>query len=233
MHKRILSAFLGFLAGIAVRVWRWSVRIRVVDDPRPALKEAGRRYVYAIPHAHQLSFLVLSDDRPVAAMVSASTDGDIVAGACRARGVTPVRGSSRKKGKDKGGKRALDELGELLETGVASLLAVDGPRGPRGMVHWGVVNLARRYDACIVVAGIFPSRKSILKRTWDRTQIPLPFCRLTGRFRPPVDPRDFPEDDQALRDRVRDELAALELEWDPYEANLALENAAAQSAAAS
>ena len=55
-----MSRLLGLFAALVLVCWRTLLRIRVVDDPRPALKAAGRRYVYAILHAHQLSFILLS-----------------------------------------------------------------------------------------------------------------------------------------------------------------------------
>lgn len=216
--KRLLLTALGWLAALLLLLWRLSLRIRVdPSDPRPALRAVGRRYIYAIAHAQQLGFILLSDDTPIAAMVSASADGDILAPLCRVRGVTAVRGSTSKRGKDKGGRRALLEMFERVAAGTPALLAVDGPRGPRGTVHWGAIKIARQTDACIVVAGVFPTRRSIFTRTWDRTQLPHPFSTLHGRFRPAIDPRDFPDDDQ-LRARVRAELHALELAWDPEEA---------------
>jgi hypothetical protein len=220
MRNRLLPRFLGFLCGILVRLWRLTVRIRVVDDPRPALREVGRKYVYAVLHAQQIAFVMLSDDVPIAVMLSASADGDILAGACRARNIVPVRGSSRKKGKEKGGARALDLLVERVKQGTPGLLAVDGPRGPRGVAHWGIVNLARRSGAAILVAGVFPTRRKVLTRSWDRTQIPLPFSTLVGRFRPVIEPDDF-DDDAALHAHVTAELTALEADWDPTEARFA------------
>jgi hypothetical protein len=80
------------------------------------------------------------------------------------------------------------------------------------------VDLARQTDACIVVAGVFaPKHRFILERTWDRTQLPRPFSTVTGRFRPPIDPRDF-ADAASLRARVAAELLALEQAFDPDEA---------------
>src|SRR5262245_48270379 len=148
MHP-VLFRFLGLLAAFIVICWRLTLRIRVQDDPRPALRAAGRRYVYAILHAQQLGFILLSDDVPIVAMVSASTDGDWLVPLCHARRIIPARGST---GKGKGGRAALVEMATAVRRGLPALLAVDGPRGPRGSVHWGVVDLARETDACIVVA---------------------------------------------------------------------------------
>jgi hypothetical protein len=212
--RRLLLRLLGVLAACVLVGWRATLRIRVEDDPRPGLRSTGRRYVYAILHAQQLSFL-LSDDVPILAMVSASRDGDWLVPLCRVRRIIPVRGST---GADKGGRAALAEMAEGVRKGVPALLAVDGPRGPRSGVHWGVVDLARETDACIVVAGVFlPRNRFILERTWDRTQLPRPFSMLTGRFRPPIDPRDF-DDRASLRAHVAAELVALEQAFDPDEA---------------
>lgn len=213
--RRLLPRLLGVLAACALVCWRATLRIRVEGDPRPGLRAAGRRYVYAILHAQQLSFILLSDDVPILAMVSASRDGDWLVPLCHVRRIVPVRGST---GADKGGRAALAEMAEGVRRGVPALLAVDGPRGPRNGVHWGVVDLAQETDACIVVAGVFlPRGRFILERTWDRTQLPRPFSTLTGRFRPPIDPRDF-DDRASLRAHVAAELLALEQAFDPDEA---------------
>jgi lysophospholipid acyltransferase (LPLAT)-like uncharacterized protein len=213
-----LRQILGVLAACVLVSWRATLRIRLENDPRPRLRAAGRRYVYAILHAQQLSFILLSDDVPILAMVSASRDGDWLVPLCRVRRIIPVRGSTGERGADKGGRAALATLADGVRSGLPALLAVDGPRGPRGTVHRGVVDLARDTDACIVVAGVFlPPRRFILKRTWDRTQLPRPFSTLTARFRTPIDPRDF-DDPARLRAHVAAELLALEETFDPDEA---------------
>jgi len=216
--RRLLLRFLGVLAAGVLVCWRATLRVRVEDDPRPGLRAAGRRYVYAILHAQQLSFILLSDDVPILAMVSASRDGDWLVPLCRVRRIIPVRGSTGKRGVDKGGRAALAKLADGVRKGLPALLAVDGPRGPRSSVHWGVVDLARETDACIVVAGVFlPANRFILGRTWDRTQLPRPFSTLTGRFRAPIDPRDF-DDPASLHAHAAAELLALEQAFDPDEA---------------
>jgi lysophospholipid acyltransferase (LPLAT)-like uncharacterized protein len=227
----LLLRFLGVLAACVLVCWRATLRVRVEGDPRPGLRAGGRRYVYAILHAQQLSFILLSDDVPILAMVSASRDGDWLVPLCRARRIVPVRGSTGQQGSDKGGRTALAKLADGVRRGLPALLAVDGPRGPRNGVHWGVVDLARETDACIVVAGVFLARsRFILERTWDRTQLPRPFSTLTGRFRTPIDPRDFP-DRESLRARVTAELLALEEAFDPDEARHSGRAPATRSAA--
>src|SRR2546428_11635716 len=108
--RRLLRGLLGLLAACVLVCWRVTLRIRLEDDPRPGLRAAGRRYVYAILHAQQLSFILLSDDVPILATVSASTDGAWLVPLCRVRRIIPVRGSPRQRGGDKGGRAALATL---------------------------------------------------------------------------------------------------------------------------
>src|SRR5512143_1801453 len=133
--RRLLLSALGVLSAWLLACWRATLRFRVDGDPRPALRHAGRRYVYAILHAQQLSFILLSDDVPIQAMVSASRDGEWLVSLCRARGIVPVRGSTARNGADKGGRAALSVLADGVRAGVPALLAVDGPRGPRNEVR--------------------------------------------------------------------------------------------------
>jgi lysophospholipid acyltransferase (LPLAT)-like uncharacterized protein len=137
----------------------------------------------------------------------------------RVTGVLAVRGSTRRKGRDKGGRSALELLEEHTRDGQPSLLAVDGPQGPRNHVHRGVIDLARRTGAVILPCVIIPSRRWILRRSWDRFQIPQPFCRLSMTFATPLDPSVQP-DDTGLRGMVRAALDDLERRADPVEAAL-------------
>jgi lysophospholipid acyltransferase (LPLAT)-like uncharacterized protein len=207
-----------FLA-LFVLLWRVSCRAAVRDDPRPALRAAGRPYIYAILHAHQVAAVLINDDPGIAAMLSRSTDGDLLAPALRVTGVLAVRGSSRTAGRDKGGRQALRMLEAHTRSGRPSLLAIDGPRGPRNHVHRGVVDLARATNAAIIPCVIVSSRRWILRRSWDRFQIPSPFCRLSMTFAVPLDP-GVETDDGRLRGLVGRALEDLERRCDPIEASL-------------
>jgi lysophospholipid acyltransferase (LPLAT)-like uncharacterized protein len=220
----------GWLLALLVLLWRASCRAVVRDDPRPALRALGRPYIYAILHAHQVAAVLINDDRGIAAMASQSKDADLLVPAMRVTGVLAMRGSTGRGNHDKGGRRALELLEEHTRSGLPTLLTVDGPLGPRNHVHRGVVDLARRTGATIVACVIVPSRRWVL-RSWDRFQIPWPFCRLSMSFAPPLDPRAM-LDDARLRDAVRAALAELEQRCDPVEAARAQPSARDDDAAA-
>ena len=214
--KRLLLRAAGWLAAMVVLALRATCRVRFVDDPRPALRAAGRPYAYAFLHAHQVATVVAAE-RGTAALVSRSADGDLLVPSLRVRGVVPLRGSTRSGARDKGGAAALGRLIAHTRAGWPAYFAVDGPRGPRGHVHRGVADLALAAGAAILPAVAVPSRRWIAARSWDRLQVPMPFTTVTIRFGAPIAPARG-DDAEALRNRVAVALLELERKDDPEEA---------------
>ena len=210
-----------FLASWAVALYvlllRLTCRVRVHYDPRPELKASGKRYIYSVLHAHQVSAIV--DSEPgTGAMVSRSLDGQMIVPSLRVGGVIPVRGSGgRGRGGGRGGREALEELIEHVRGGRPAYLAIDGPRGPRGHVHKGVAVMARQCEAAVILMVAVPKSRFILKRSWDRLQIPWPFTRIDGYFASPVECIEG-ETSEQMRQRIEASLAELERKFDPTEA---------------
>jgi lysophospholipid acyltransferase (LPLAT)-like uncharacterized protein len=200
-----------------ILLMRITVRLRVTNDPRPALRDAGRAYIYALPHAHQVSAVLINDDRCMTAMVSRSADGDLLVPALKLRRVTAVRGSSRTRGRSKGGREALAQMRDFLRKGIPALLAVDGPQGPRLFVHRGVADIATETDTPVLPVVVVPKRRWILRRTWDRFQIPKPFNSVELAFGPVLEPSSFAQREELLA-RITHELESLEKLHDPKEA---------------
>jgi lysophospholipid acyltransferase (LPLAT)-like uncharacterized protein len=233
--KRLRNRLVGGAAALVVLVLRATCRVRILSDVRPQLRAEGVPYAYALLHAHQVA-AVLANDEPrggLAAMVSRSADGDVLLPALRLCGVRAVRGSTQRRGKDKGGLRALEELRQLLEARVAVLLAVDGPQGPRNAIHRGVTVLPRQVDGAVVLPlVVVPSRRWVLSRTWDRMQIPKPFSTIEATFALPID-AGRGESSALIRERIARSLEDLEMRCDPDEARLSLSAEAAMARGAS
>jgi hypothetical protein len=218
--RRWLNIIIGWIAALLMLIWRLTCRSRFFDDPRPELRAAQRCYIYALLHAHQAAAVFANDDRCMAAMVSRSADGELLVPSLRLRRVKAVRGSTRIGDKDKGGREALDGLAQCLRSSVPALLTVDGPRGPRNHVHRGVVDLALATNCPILPAVVIPSRRWFLSRTWDRFQIPKPFCTIRVHFGSLIDPSSFSNPD-ALQRAVLEGIDTLERRHDPIEAETA------------
>lgn len=189
-----------------VRTLDATIRYRL-EDPSGTLALAEReRVIFAIWHNRLSLSLMLyrrlirkkNPERRMAAMVSASRDGGLLARVLEWFGVTPVRGSSSRRGP-----QAMLELTTWAQRGHDLAITPDGPRGPRYAVQDGVIAAAQLTGLPIVPASFHLQWKRQMK-SWDRFQVPLPFSRCQVRLGAPIRiPRDA---DDAERETCRRQL---------------------------
>jgi len=158
--------------------------------------------IYACLHRDLIPALLHVRPARPSVMVSNSPDGDILIRILERDGFTFVRGSTG----DGGGRAFLRQL-ELLRGGVSAGIAVDGPRGPFGTVHEGVIQLSRRSGAPIIPLRFEPG-PNIELRTWDRTMLPAPLRRIKASAGEPLRvPAELsPAESARWRDRLTREL---------------------------
>src|SRR5689334_10486333 len=136
--------------------------------------------------------------RKLAALVSASRDGALLAAVLGRFGVEQIRGSSSRRGP-----QALLELASHAKRGYDLAVTPDGPKGPRYVVQDGIIALAQVTGLPIIPVTCNTQLKVCLK-SWDRFQIPLPFSRCEFILNEPISvPR---EADKAEREARRSEL---------------------------
>jgi lysophospholipid acyltransferase (LPLAT)-like uncharacterized protein len=137
----------------------------------------------------------------LAALISASKDGALLASILQQFGVEPVRGSSSRRGA-----QALLELASWAERGYDLAVTPDGPRGPCYVVQEGVMTLAQVTGLPLVPYSCH-LRWKIQTKSWDRFQIPLPFSRCEMTFGEPIAvPR---EANDTEREQLRAQLQAV------------------------
>ncbi len=143
--------------------------------------------------------------RGMAAIVSASKDGGIVARILELFDCQPVRGSSSRRGA-----QALLELTTWAERGLDIAITPDGPRGPCYKVQDGIVSLAQVTGLPIVPVSSHIRWKISLK-SWDRFQIPLPFSRIDVWLTKPISvSRDSSDEERArLRQALEDQMKTI------------------------
>lgn len=137
-------------------------------------------------------------DRQMAAMVSASRDGGLLAHVLTRFHVRPVRGSSSRRGA-----RALLELADAARDGCDLALTPDGPRGPCYRVQEGVILAAQLTGLPIVPVSCWLGWKKTFN-SWDRFQLPLPGSRCQVRFHAPL--HIPPDTTTAQREQLRADL---------------------------
>ncbi len=228
MNKKI-AWMIGSVIGLLITITRFTLRFHFHNDQRDELTSQGVGHVYASLHAHQIAGSMAAE-RGTVAMVSRSTDGDIVVPLLRFCSHEPVRGSSG--GARKGGTTALNQMIRLVNDGRVATLAIDGPNGPRGRVHGGAAMIGLKTTAAVLPSIVVPRYRFILKSTWDRMQFPMPFTRVDAYFGDPMRPLAG-ESVEAFTLRIEHELHRLERKYDPSEAKfLAVRDEPAQQRAA-
>lgn len=170
MSRRWLAA----PAALLIRIWLATLRLRRLGPP---LHGPG---LVAFWHGDQLPLLGHRPDGPLIAPVSLSADGRLQARILARLGIDHVSGSS-----SRGGAAALRGLWRALRGGALALMAVDGPRGPRGAVKPGIIHLARRSGLPIFPVAVAVRRGHRLRRAWDRYLLPCPFTRGVVRVGDP------------------------------------------------
>jgi hypothetical protein len=144
----------------------------------------------------------------LAALISASKDGALLSRALKYFKVTPVRGSSSRRGR-----QALLELTTLLEAGYNAAITPDGPRGPKYKVQDGIIALAQVTGATIIPVTAKVNRKWSLK-SWDAFQIPKPFAICEIHLNQPLSVPREASDEQREALRAELERRMMEITFD-------------------
>jgi lysophospholipid acyltransferase (LPLAT)-like uncharacterized protein len=192
-----------------LRVWERTLHYDIEDRAGILGKPVTENYIGALWHNRLLIFpLVLRrffPNRAGAALISASRDGDLLTDAIHRFGYGVIRGSSSRLGAS-----AILQLTEMLASGRDVVITPDGPRGPAYELGPGIVFLAQKSGASVLPMNLEYSGCWRL-RSWDRFIIPQPFSRVRVLISRPlrVKPTGTPEDFEAERLRVQDEIMSL------------------------
>ena len=179
-HGRLAARLIWLLVSGLARTIRWRFEDRTGLFPPGGEQPA----IFATWHNRLAFALIIQRDfarrsttnRRMAALVSASRDGGLLARVLELFRVIPVRGSSSRRGGP-----ALRELMNAAQARHDIGLTPDGPKGPCYVVQPGVIAIAQLTGYPIVPVSYWLSWKKKL-RSWDRFQIPLPFSRCHVTF---------------------------------------------------
>jgi lysophospholipid acyltransferase (LPLAT)-like uncharacterized protein len=208
-HQRLAAALVYGL----IRCLAATIRFELEDRSGLFKGAPAERLLFSIWHNRlALSLMIyrrcvqrFAPQRRMAAMVSASRDGGLLARVLEHFGVEPVRGSSSRRGP-----QALREMIAWAERGYDLAITPDGPRGPCYQVQDGVILTAQLTGLPIVPVSYHLNWKCRPK-SWDRFQVPLPFARCRIRIGGVVRvPREATESERAtLRERLEETMEAI------------------------
>jgi lysophospholipid acyltransferase (LPLAT)-like uncharacterized protein len=164
----------------------------------------GGRCIYALWHCRMLPLIFAYRGLGVAALVSRSRDGELIAGVIERIGYAAARGSS-----SRGGQQGFNELVRFAAEGHSLTITPDGPRGPREVVKPGLVRLAS-LTGLPVLPVASASRRPWVLRSWDGFRVPRPFSRVWISYGEPLEvPPGLDETEvEVWRQRLEEALRA-------------------------
>ncbi|MEM9593444.1 MAG: lysophospholipid acyltransferase family protein [Acidobacteriota bacterium] len=187
--RRLLVLYIAPAVTLAiVRILDWTWRYREIDRPHfDAARGSGKPVVGAFLHGRiflLLRFMSRPRNGRWLSMCSKSLDGDAMAKVEEALGFEVVRGSS---GRD--GLQAIVDMIRRVrkDPELGSCLAIDGSRGPRGVVQGGIVSLAQRTGGLIVPITAAARPGKIFTKAWDRTLLPWPGAKVFVIYGEPME----------------------------------------------
>lgn len=161
------------LASFLLRLIKASLRFEVENHPD------CEPVVYAFWHRNLIYGVLLRTGDALAVMVSASKDGELLAGPIGELGYTLVRGSSSRMGSQ--------ALKGMLRHAKTHSLAItpDGPKGPIGTIHPGLFQIAFLAKIPIIAVAVDADREWVFN-SWDKFRFPKPFARVKVVYSPPI-----------------------------------------------
>jgi hypothetical protein len=145
-------------------------------------------------------------------MISQSKDGEIQDRIFRKLGYNSIRGST-----GRNGERALIEAIRCLREGNTMAITPDGPKGPSGVVHPGVLVMAKKAGVPLIPLGV-SARPRFLVNSWDRHMLAAPFAKCCVKFGDPIYvPNDADEAKlKEIGEQLKGAMDALEHSADVY-----------------
>lgn len=161
-----------------IRVLCKTVRIKIYGSEN--INNLKSNYVLAFWHGTMLLPWYVNRNKNLAAIVSSSSDGELLAHALTKWNYKVARGSSHK-----GGKEALETLIEFAKADYSVAITPDGPTGPPKVMKAGAVITAKKARIPQVLLGVHIDRKFMLQ-SWDSFEIPKPFSKAVIYFSKPI-----------------------------------------------
>ena len=169
----LVSVYLGF----TLATMRWRFENRAGADAFVASSEGGIGLFWHGRIALAVVCRRILKRKPRRVMISNSPDGEFIARTVERLSFPSIRGSSTTDTRSR--RRSLEAslmAVRFIESGGLVAITPDGPRGPAEKMPEGPVVLARARSSPVFLFGL-AAQPTLTLKTWDRTQIPLPFGR--------------------------------------------------------
>jgi lysophospholipid acyltransferase (LPLAT)-like uncharacterized protein len=196
MRLRLPPTVASFVGALVIRILgaTWRVEWRGLDRLDRA-RSLSKQVIFSFWHGRLLVYSYSHRDRAVQILASEHPDGDLMGRTAAWLGFGHLRGSTTRRGA-----AALRDLASVLRDGLDAGLTIDGPKGPRGVVQQGAIELSRMTSSAVVPM-TNSARPRLLFHSWDRFQLPYPFAKVVIAYGEPLlVPAEVPREE---RERYR------------------------------
>ena|SRR3972149_684752 len=170
-----------YLISIAANVLCKTLSVTVKNSEfLEELAKENKNFIIAFWHGTMLLPWYLHRNKNIAALISKSKDGDLLARLLKSWNYQVIRGSS-----SSGGEIALGIMIDFAKNKNSIAITPDGPRGPAKKLKAGAVVTAKKSGLPLVLIGVGYRNKRIL-RNWDNFQIPAFFSKANAVYSQPV-----------------------------------------------
>lgn len=184
--KQIKQDFLRWLGNL-ILVWIMKVIFRTIQidyknkEAVEKLKGEGKNFIISFWHGNMLLGWFVHRGKNSASLISKSKDGALLAKLLKNWNYEVIRGSS-----NDGGKEALFKMVKLASDNKILAMTPDGPKGPIHKFKAGAVITAKKTGVPIVLAGISYKRKIVMRKSWDRFEVPRVFSKTFITYSDPI-----------------------------------------------
>jgi lysophospholipid acyltransferase (LPLAT)-like uncharacterized protein len=205
-----IAAFISLYLRLVYRTSRWE--FQGVDRINSVTEQQGWIGCFWHGRMSMIPFMWRWPAKKIVALISAHSDGMMVARTFKRLNIDYVSGST-----NRGGVRAFKSLIDVLDRQDVVGIIPDGPRGPAKKLSDGIILLAKHSGQPIVPLA-YASSRFVTFNSWDRFQLPLPFSKGVFIYGEPVFiPQECGvEEIEAYRLQVEQAITKLELEADQY-----------------
>jgi lysophospholipid acyltransferase (LPLAT)-like uncharacterized protein len=176
--QSVLAWLVSTYLRVTLATMRWRFEGRALADGAMASPQGVVAFFWHGRIALSVACRRVVGRKPRRVMISNSPDGEFVAKVMQNLGIPSIRGSSTTD--PRRNRRSLEAFREAVRFADAGGLVVitpDGPRGPAEVAAEGPVRLAWSTPLTPVFLFGLAARPALSLKSWDRTQIPLPFGR--------------------------------------------------------
>jgi len=181
LKRNFLRVFGNIIIDKAINLLCRSLRVEIRNKENiEKLRKENKNFIIAFWHETMLLPWYLHRNERIAALISKSKDGDLLAKLLRKWNYQVIRGSS-----SSGGDVALSIMVDYAKNNNSIAITPDGPRGPAKKLKAGAVITAKKSGLPLILVGTAYMKKRELKN-WDKFQVPSFFTKANIVYSEPV-----------------------------------------------